>query len=598
MPSSFKKFFSTYKRILTLAYHVNPLLFILITIINSFWGLTNLPVLYINKTLIDLVISNLGNPDWQTAARTVVMVILLRSLIEFSRSFLSRYNNALSSHLTRQIATHLDIVMGEKLNSLDVPTIESPDFQDKYRKVTRESNQRVWAMIEPVSELPNSFFTIISGLIPLWQFNPFIGLLVVAFSLPEMLINGKLAKWEYRDRDKMNKEYRLWGWLSYLISDVSHIYENKLYATVNYVSNKLRNLMSYVMGIDQSMRIRRVKWRTLLDIPDFFLSVALNSYFFILALMGRITLGLAQMLYMSSTTLSNGFGMLTQNIASVYENYLFVEDFTWFMDLQPKFNSGSKSFPTKLTTGIEFDHVWFKYPSSSEWVLKDVSFSVSPVENIALVGENGAGKTTLLKLLLGFHQPHKGRILINHVPLSEYSQTSLWSRISVLQQDFHLFPFTARESIAFSDLKRVQDLPAIKAAAKLTDIDTYLESLPLKYETPLVKDLEQGVEPSGGQQQRIGLARALFRRSSILILDEPTSNVDPKAEEEIFENIIRLTQDQILILVSHRFSTVRRADRILVLDKGAVIEQGTHAELLKLHGLYAKLFTLQAKSYQ
>ncbi len=598
MTSSFHRFLLTYKRILKLVYEVNPSLLVLITLINAFWGLTNLPVLYINKILIDLVIGNLGHPNWQSVAQTIIFVIALRSLIEFLRSFFNRYNNALTNQLIYLINNHLDVALGKKLNSLDIPTIENPDFQDKYRKVTRESNTRVWGMISPISEIPNSFFTIMSGLIPLLQFNPLIGLLVIVVSLPETFINSRIARWDYRDRDKMNKEYRLWNWLSYIISDTSQIYENKLYQTVEYVVEKLRKLQDYVFTIDKSMRMRRVKWRTLTDVPGWFLSVGLNSYFFILALMGRVSIGLAQMLYQSSTTLANGFGMLTQNMAVIYENYLFVQDYTWFMDLKPQNMGGTQTFPKKLDTGIEFDHVWFKYLSSSEWILKDISFKISPLENIALVGENGVGKTTMLKLLLGFHTPNKGRILIDGVPVTDYDIHSFWKNISVLQQDFHLFPFTARESIAFSDLSRVDNFADIKSAARLTDIDSYIESLSLKYDTPLTKELDKGVDPSGGQRQRIGLARALFHPSSILVLDEPTSNVDPKAEEEIFENIIKITKNQILILVSHRFSTVRRANRILVVDSGRLTEEGTHEQLMKKRGLYAKLFTLQAKSYK
>lgn len=420
MVSSLGKFFTTYKRILALAYRVNPSLLILITITNSFWGLTNLPVLYINKILIDLVIANLGHPDWISAAKTIILVISLRSVIEFVRGFLSRYNNALSGQFTSLINNRLDILLGEKLNSLDIPTIEDPNFQDKYKKVTRESNSRVWGMIAPLSDLPNSIFTIISGSIPLWSFNPLIGLAVIALSLPEALINGRLAKWDYRDRDKMNKEYRLWGWLSWIISDTNQIYENKLYATVDYVSGKLRRLQQFIFNIDRSMRLRRVKWRTITDLPTWVLSIGLNSYFFILALMGRISLGLAQMLYQSSNTLANGFGMFTSNIAVVYENYLFIEDFTWFMDLSPKIKNGTASFPKVLKSGIVFDHVWFKYPSSTDWILRDVSFSIGSRDNVALVGENGAGKTTLLKLLLGFYSPQKGQIFINDVPVLNY----------------------------------------------------------------------------------------------------------------------------------------------------------------------------------
>ena len=595
---SFKRFFLTYRRILSLAYRVNASYLVLLTIISAFWGLTNLPILYINKILLDLVISSIGRPNWEVIARTIIWIVIFRAGIEFTRSFLSRYQNAVTNLLTSQISNKIEIMMGVKLNSLDIPTIESPEFQDKYKKVSRESNQRVWGMLSPLSDFPNAIFTIISGAIPLFTFNPLITLVIIAASLPEALVSGRLAKLEYRDRDSLNKEYRIWGWISWLITDTRQIYENKLYDTANYVTAKLNTLQKMVEIINRSLRFRRVRWRTFTDIPLTLLVIGLNSYFFILALVGRITLGTAQMLYQAANTLTNGFSMVVQNIAVIYENYLFVQDFTWFMDLVPKLSSGTKLLPDKLHTGIVFDHVFFKYPTSSDWVLKDVSLSINPTDNVAIVGENGAGKTTLLKLLLGLHSPQKGQILINDLPVQEYNLQKFWHKISVLQQDFHLFPLSVRESIAFSDLSRVNNLDQVKHAARLAEIDAYIETLPLKYETPLNKELEHGVDPSGGQKQRIGLARTMFRKSNIMILDEPTSNVDPKAEEEIFENVLKITRDQVLILVSHRFSTVRKADRILVLENGAVSESGSHEQLMKQKGTYAKLFTLQAKSYQ
>ena len=212
-------------------------------------------------------------------------------------------------------------------------------------------------------------------------------------------------------------------------------------------------------------------------------------------------------------------------------------------------------------------------------------------------GYLGAGKTTLLKLLLGFYPPTRGRITIDDINILDYKPSSYWKNVSALAQEFHLFPFSARESIAFSDLSRLKDTKAIRQAAKQARIDDYLFRLPKGYQTPLTKDLD-GVDPSGGQKQRIAIARTLFKNGQIVILDEPTSNVDPKGEEEIFENIISVTRKKMLILISHRFSTVRKADRILVVEEGKITEQGMHDQLIKLNGTYAQLFHLQAKSYQ
>ena len=384
--------------------------------------------------------------------------------------------------------------------------------------------------------------------------------------------------------------------MDWIISHISQFYENKIAENVDYISHKIRGLQDEIYKNDVRNRVRRAKFRTLSDIPSHVLSLVLNAYFFITALLGRITIGTAQLLYLSANTLENGLSMLMTNFAEIYEHYLFVSDFSWFMDLKSG-QLGTRDFPKEIKKGIKFDHVWFKYPKSENWILKDVSFEIKAAENIALVGENGAGKTTLLKLLLNFYSPQKGQITIDDIDISEFLPTHFWTQISALSQEYHLYPFSAKESIAFSDLGRVNEIDEIKKAAAKAKIDDYISALPSGYDTPLTKDLD-GVEPSGGQKQRIAIARTLFKKAQIILMDEPTSSVDPKGEEEIFANIIDSTRDQIVVLVSHRFSTVRKADKIILLEDGIVAEEGSHKTLLKKKGKYAHLFNLQAKSYQ
>ncbi len=597
--SSWKKFFYTYRQIVALAYQVSPSMLILVTIINSLWGLTNLPILYINKLLIDVVIASLGKPNWTIYIKPIAILISIRATVELVRSVMSRFSWRLGNNFTKRISAHIDIVLGEKLNSLDIPTLESSDFQDKYKKIERESNQRIWGMISSLSEVPNAIFTIISAIIPILNFNSLIGLVVVLVHIPEAIVNTKLAKKTYQNVEKFSLKYRLWGWISYHLTNSKHYYENKILGNTASLTQKMQTIQKEILDEDYQIGMLHAKYRSFFaDVPNFVLSFALNCYFFILAIMGRITLGLAQMLYQASTTLGAGFGQLLNQVAGVYENYLFVSDFSWFINLKPQNYSGVSTPAKTFKKGIEFDNVWFKYPSSPDWILKGISFYIKPKENIALVGENGAGKTTAIKLLCGFYQPQKGHILVDGQNISQYSPEKYIKILGVLFQDFSEYPFTARESIGFGDVTRLDSLSQIKAAARQTDIHEFIESLPLKYENPLTKEFEKGIEPSKGQWQRIALARTLFRRSQIVILDEPTSNVDPKAEEEIFEKIIALTKNQILLLISHRFSTVRRADKILLLEGGQITEQGTHNQLMQLDQKYAQLFRLQAKSYQ
>jgi len=598
MTQSLKRFFVTYFRIIGLAYRIHPGLLVLLTVTNLGWGLTNLPILYINKTLIDLVIASVGRPDWQVITKSVVLLVLVRTLIEFVRMLLNQINNQMSYSMGDLMTNRIVSILGKKLNSLDVVTVEEPAFQDKYDKISSQSNNRIWGMLAALQEIPNALTTIISGIIPIFSFNPLISLLVVLVGIPDAIASAKLTRFTYQKREIRSRLYRVLGWLSWFISNPREaFYDNKIAGNVNYVADKMHDLQDDIFKNEQELRLKRVQWRTLTYIPDAILSFCLNVYFFVLAIMGRITLGTAQMLYQSANTLSNGMSQLLNNIASIYENYLYVSDFTWFMNLKSQISTGNKPFPTKIRKGIDFEDVWFKYPHSEQWVLKGVSLHIGPQENVALVGENGAGKSTLFKLLFGFYKPDKGEIKIDGKNIFDYDQASYWKNISALSQEFHLYPFTAKESIAFTDLSRIADITSIRKAASHAQIDEYLYGLPKHYDTPLSKDLD-GVDPSGGQKQRIGIARTLFKKSQIVILDEPTSNVDPKAEEEIFENIISVTKNKLLILISHRFSTVRRADKILVLDKGKITEQGSHEELMKQQGKYSHLFNLQAKNYQ
>ena len=593
---SIRRFFYTYTRILKLAYQVHPGFLITLTINNIFWGLSNLPVVYINKYLIDLVVSNIGNPSWEPVAKNIIILLLIRVSVEVMRSLMSRIDGHVSQAFSSLMSDRITVILGEQLNTLDVPMVESAEFQDKYIKINNQSHNRIWGMLKSLQQIPSALATIVSGIIPLLSFNPMLILLVGVVVVPDAIVSMKLAQIEYQEREKRSRLYRILGWLDWIISHISQFYENKIAANVNYVSHKIRGLQDEIYKNDVRNRIRRAKFRTLSDIPSHVLSLVLNAYFFITALLGRITIGTAQLLYLSANTLENGLSMLMTNFAEIYEHYLFVSDFSWFMDLKSA-QLGTRDFPKKIRKGIKFDHVWFKYPKSENWILKDVSFEINASENIALVGENGAGKTTLLKLLLNFYSPQKGQITIDDINISEFSPTRYWKQISALSQSYHLYPFSAKESIAFSDLGRVNEIDNIKEAAHKAKIDDYISALPSGYDTPLTKDLD-GVEPSGGQKQRIAIARTLFKKAQIILMDEPTSSVDPKGEEEIFANIIDSTRDQIVVLVSHRFSTVRRADKIILLEGGIIAEEGSHKSLIKNKGKYAHLFNLQAKSYQ
>ena len=287
-------------------------------------------------------------------------------------------------------------------------------------------------------------------------------------------------------------------------------------------------------------------------------------------------------------------------ISRIQEQLLYAEDYFALVDKKPKIvdRPTAKSLTTSTAPRITFDHVSFCYPGKKYTVFDNVSFSIAPGEHLAIVGENGAGKSTLIKLLLRFYRPTSGRITIDGIDLQDVALESWYARLATLFQDFNQYPFPIHENISVGRSDVAADRARVIAAADESNASDMVKHYQHGWETVLDSSFKKGVEPSGGQWQRVALARAFYRDAPVLILDEPTSAIDAKAEYDIFNNIFAHYQDRTAIIVSHRFSTVHRAHRIIVLDEGKIREQGTHAELMKQKGLYHELFTKQAEGYK
>jgi ATP-binding cassette subfamily B protein len=288
------------------------------------------------------------------------------------------------------------------------------------------------------------------------------------------------------------------------------------------------------------------------------------------------------------------------SLSQVFEQSLYLEDLFSFLDIEPSIrrNPGARQVPVPIRQGFVFEGVGFKYPRAENWAVRNLDFALAPGERIALVGENGAGKTTLVKLLARLYDPDEGRILLDGVDLREYDVDSLRRNVGVIFQDFVRYDFMLKENIAVGNVARIEDEPAIHEAAERSLADTVAHRLTGRYDQMLGKRFEGGVDLSGGEWQKVALARAYMRDAQLLILDEPTAALDARAEYEVFLRFSELTKGRMAVLISHRFSTVRMADRILVLKSGELVEQGTHEALVEVGGLYAELFQLQAAGYR
>jgi len=296
----------------------------------------------------------------------------------------------------------------------------------------------------------------------------------------------------------------------------------------------------------------------------------------------------------------NSIRSLLDNLNRLYESNLYLDNLLDYLKLQPMLAApaGGAIAPAPIRRGIEFRHVYFRYPGSDNEVLRDINLHIQPGERIALVGLNGAGKTTLIKLLTRLYDPTEGQILLDGVDLREYDLESLHQRFGVIFQDYVRYQFTVRENIGFGQIDALDDLDRIKDSAERGGASPIIEKMPQGYDTMLGRRWEKGQELSGGQWQKIALARAFMRKAEVLVLDEPTSALDAEAEYEVFRRFGELMEGRIAVLISHRFSTVRMADRIVVLSAGKIIELGSHAELVEMDGAYARLFNLQAEGYR
>ncbi|MCJ7792812.1 MAG: ABC transporter ATP-binding protein/permease [Candidatus Marinimicrobia bacterium] len=587
-------------QILKLSWQVSPKLLVLTILTNTIVGLLIYPTLRLEKAFIDGLIQNIGSDFWGTAGKTVIFILFLRFIVAITQDILARAGGFFGNMMSGIFSTYITSLVAKKHIELDLKMIDNPEFQDKFSRIRRESGKRAWGMIWPLANTPMVLAGLASTIVIIFSFNPLVTLVILFLSIPVFWIDAKFIKEEYLYHTQTSPLHRIVGWLEHYLLTPRNILEVKLQRLGPPFSKRMMETYNKIFSGRLDLEKRKTVWGIVGLVPQniFLLAVGVYLAFYVFA--SKLTVGSAEMILRAIGSFRGNLTGLVRNFFELYENYLYVNDLVWLLSLKTELvvDKKGRKLAKKLRQGIEFKNVWFRYTDKSPWILKGINLNINPQENIAIVGENGAGKTTLVKLLCRFYDPQKGEILLNGINLKKYSIEDFWQNLSVLFQDFEVYPFTAKESIAYGDMSKINRKDLIKKAAQKAKIDDFIESLKLKYQNPLDPQFEKGVRPSMGQWQRIGLARIFLKDSQIIILDEPTSHVDPKAEEEIFEEIITYAEKKILFLISHRFSTVRRADKIYVVDKGEVIEEGSHEKLMKLKGRYTQLFELQAKGYR
>jgi ATP-binding cassette subfamily B protein len=454
-------------------------------------------------------------------------------------------------------------------------------------------------MISGTFGLLQTSITFLSMIALLIGVSPLLALLALVSPIPAFISDTRYSWWGYRIARWNSRLLRRMNYLVQLVTVDTYAKEVKLFGLGGYFIKRYGLLSKTYYDRQRKQVVRRYiagyAWGVLTTLAGSitYLYVALQ------AVAGRLTLGDLTLYTSAASAVQNSISNLLGGFSSMYEHNLYLSNLFQLLETPVKVARPDNPIPlpAPLRGEVVFENVSFGYPGAEKPALHNVSFTIAPGETLAVVGRNGAGKTTLIKLLVRLYDPTEGRILIDGNDIRDYDPDELRAGIGAMFQDYVTYQATAKENIGLGSLMHLEDQPAIATAAERGGADELLEKLPSAYETMLGKWFDEGVNLSGGEWQKVALSRAFMRDARILVLDEPTSALDAQAEYELFERLKRLTTGRSAIYISHRFSTVRRADRILFLEHGELVEEGTHAELMGLNGRYARLFKMQASAY-
>ena len=555
--------------------------------------------LYLLKEIVDTVAAGVDGGGAGALTRLAMLVALAGGIAIFGAA-LRTVSTLVTEAQSLRLSDHVQEILFRKSLEVDLEFYEAAEFHDAMLRAQAEAPVRPARVVAALVQTGQAGLSLLAMAALLLSFHWLLTVALLAAALPGLLVKTRysvrLYKWT-RNRTQLE---RLTRYITTILTSIDYAKEIRIFGHGREFLRRHRELRKRLIR----ERMKMTKSRTVQDIAAQSVAVGavFAAMFFIArrALVGAITVGDVVMYFGAFQRAQDFFREMLTGLAGLYENNLFLADFDRFLALQPAIVDPPRPrpFPSPITTGIEFRGVTFRYPGTERDVLKNVSFTIRPGEHVALVGENGSGKTTLVKLLCRLYDPQAGAILIDDVDLRELRVDDLRDHFSVIFQDYAKFYLTARENIWLGNVALPQDTPAITAAALRTGADAVIQALPFGYDTTLGRQFENGVDLSIGQWQKLALARAFLRQTPFIVLDEPTAALDPRAEGEVFDHFHELTRGRTAIFISHRLSTVRRADRILVIVDGQIAEAGVHDELLKRAGVYAELFETQARHYR
>jgi ATP-binding cassette subfamily B protein len=539
-----------------------------------------------------------GNSAQQMRSEALYYVFLEAGLVVLMTAA-QRISTVCQSILRVLLGNKINVMILEKALTLELAHFEDSEFYDKLVRARREASSRPLSLVIKTFDLFRDSILLVTIGIWLYQFSPYAVLLLGLAGVPAFLAEARFSGEAFRIHRRRSAERRLQIYLEMVLTREDGVKEVKLLQLGKLFVQRYVDIFKNIYREDKSLVLRRGFWGYVLGL------LASAAFYFaygwvgFAAIAGTITIGQMTM-YIAQFRL--GQNAVTSSLTAVngmYEDNLYLSNLSEYLSHKVPEQTGSKIKGPDSGAGILFENVSFNYPGSENPALHNINLHIRPGESLAIVGENGSGKTTLIKLLTRLYVPTEGKIFLEGLELSGWDIGTLRQKIGVIFQDFSRYQLVVGENIGIGDVKNIHQDDHVADAARKGMADVFIRDLPAGYKTQLGTWFKDGKELSGGQWQKIALSRAFMRnQADILILDEPTAAIDAKAEAEIFEHFRDLTANKISIIISHRFSTVRRADYIVVLEQGEILERGSHTELLHLDGQYATLFKLQAKGYQ
>src|SRR6266480_3540320 len=535
-----------------------------------------------------------------TAVNAIIFLAVLQLLIFALIAFLSTARNITQQLLQNAVSMRIQLMVMEKAASLDLAFYEDPASYDLLRRAQTDSINRPVQMISTAFGLVQTTLTFITMIVLLVAVSPLLALLALLSPIPAFIADTRYGWRGYNIARWGSRLLRRMTYMVNLVTTDSFAKEVKLFGLGQYFIERYRLIASAFYESQRSQMVRRYMTGFALGNISTIVTSFTYLYIALQAIAGHLSIGALTAYTQAAVSVQNSIQSILSGFSGMYEHNLYLNNLVELMAKQPSMPVAAepKAVPVPLRGEIRFENVSFAYPAAEKQALTDLSFTIKAGETLAVVGRNGAGKTTLFKLICRLYDPLDGRILIDGVDIRDFEPTELRRQIGAMFQDYVDYQATASENIGLGNVPEISDREAIVSASKQAGSDELIAALPDGYDTALGKWFDAGVNLSGGEWQKVALARAFMREDAkILLLDEPTSALDAQAEYDLFERLRSLTHGRTAVYISHRFSTVRRADRIVFLEHGRLVEQGTHEQLMRLNGRYARLFRLQASAY-